>query len=78
MMKAGSEPRAELYDLKADPAERNNLAGKRPELAWEMAEKLRQWKARQKAVEEKLGQLGQKLDATEEMQKRLRRLGYFG
>ena len=35
----------ELYDLKADPTETNNLAGKHPEKAKELAEMWEQWNA---------------------------------
>ena len=34
----------ELYDLQTDPGERNNLAGKLPELTRELAAKLKAWR----------------------------------
>ncbi|MDP1592188.1 MAG: sulfatase-like hydrolase/transferase [Prosthecobacter sp.] len=37
------EPRIELFDLKADPAEKTNLLEQKPELAKELQSKLRQW-----------------------------------
>ena len=35
----------QLYDLRADPAEQNNLAGQRPELRERLSEELRQRRA---------------------------------
>ncbi len=37
------EPKIELFDLKADPAEKTNLLEQKPELAKELQSKLRQW-----------------------------------
>jgi arylsulfatase A-like enzyme len=37
------EPKVELFDLKADPAEKTNLLEQKPELAKELQSKLRQW-----------------------------------
>ncbi|HNW42844.1 MAG TPA: sulfatase-like hydrolase/transferase, partial [Opitutaceae bacterium] len=36
-------PKIELFDLKADPAEKTNLLEQKPELAKELQSKLRQW-----------------------------------
>jgi arylsulfatase A-like enzyme len=36
-------PKIELFDLKADPAEKTNLAAQQPELVKSLQTKLRQW-----------------------------------
>jgi arylsulfatase A-like enzyme len=37
------EPKIELFDLKADPAEKTNLAAQQPELVTSLQAKLRDW-----------------------------------
>ncbi|MEM9827883.1 MAG: sulfatase/phosphatase domain-containing protein, partial [Planctomycetota bacterium] len=44
------DDRVELYDLKADPGETNDLSAKRPEIAAVLRSELSQWRARSGAV----------------------------
>jgi arylsulfatase len=69
--------KSELYDLRSDPFEKNNLAGKKPEIAKELREKLQKWKEQQRALNESLAQFDKKIDMTGQMRERLRKLGYF-
>ncbi|MDP2973977.1 MAG: hypothetical protein Q8N60_02915, partial [Candidatus Diapherotrites archaeon] len=75
--KTGSVKR-ELYDLRSDPLEKNNLAGKKQEIVKELSEKLQRWKEKQQAAVAGLGEFDKKVDVTEQMRERLRKLGYFG
>ncbi len=67
----------ELYDRRADRADRNDVAGQHPDEANRMKSEILKWMEREKAVKSRLGQRGARpLDNT--TLERLRSLGYLG
>jgi hypothetical protein len=61
----------ELYDLKADPAEKKNLAGRGLAVERELADLLRRWQADRRAHPE-----ARPVEPTDEEKARLKALGY--
>ncbi len=61
----------ELYDLKKDPQEKQNIISQVPEVTDKMQQKLREWEKRFKAHEK------QKTETSEEMLEDLKTLGYI-
>jgi arylsulfatase A-like enzyme len=68
-------PLTELYRLRNDPGERDNLAGERPEAAQDLGRRLRDWQRAQPALP---GASGPSAELTEEERARLKGLGYLG
>jgi arylsulfatase A-like enzyme len=67
----------ELYDRKADPGDRNNVAAKNPQVVEQLMPEIRQWIDGQQQVSKLLGPGGEStLDA--QTIERLRSLGYIG
>jgi arylsulfatase len=66
----------ELYDLENDPEEKKNLVGKKQAIANELSRKLQRWREEQNALASKAGKAS-KVEATQKMRERLRKLGYF-
>jgi len=70
-------PRIELYDRRADRAERHNLAGRRPDVVQRLVAEVQRWWQAQEQVRELLGPARQTtLDPA--AIERLRSLGYIG
>ncbi|MBN2067700.1 MAG: sulfatase [Candidatus Diapherotrites archaeon] len=76
MAKTGSVSR-ELYDLEKDKGEKKNLASKNRQLVDLFGKKLQGWRERQKRIQQSLPGIEKKIDATDEMKERLKKLGYF-
>ena len=70
LLPKGASGPLELYDLRADPGEREDLSVERPELARELLDAVEAWRA---AAEREVID-----EETEAMRDRLRRLGYLG
>lgn len=67
----------ELYDRRADPGERNDLASQRPELTGKLKPQIVEWVGLQKEVRNQLGP-GSKSKMDPQTLERLRSLGYLG
>lgn len=70
-------PEVELYDRRADPAEKKNIAAQQPELVKKQLAEVRQWIDAQKQVSRLLGGAGKSTMDAQTLE-RLRTLGYIG
>ena len=68
----------QLFDLAADPGETRDLAGEQPELAAELAARIREQRERDSALAPVLAGLAEAHEFTPDEEESLRELGYLG
>ena len=66
-----------LFDLKADPAEQNNVAGGYPERVAHFQQLLAEWQGRNAALATQLGSPTDQRQEDEELRRQLEALGYL-